>query len=542
MSIEKILYYHLKKFLNMQGQGQSSAAIWTAFNNLTTAASRFLKWSLKIAWTRVTTNGGFAVVGSSIVGGTDIVRGLDTVITKSDQFLFFDETDRLIRFEYDRTLLEPLGGSAMAIANLVIENTDGRFTPNFNTTIGTAILPNRPIQFYFGFDISGKPTTLPLFKGLTLLPKESKTDSVVSLACFDYMEFLNQYPLESAIYTDQTTDQIIEDILISIGFGTAQYTLDTGLNTVGFAWFQKGETAGDRIRRLCEAEEGVFYQDEGGILKFENRRHFTVAPFNTSVWDLDPDDIITWETEDSTKIINRCIVKAKPREVSSTTEIWRDGVEESIKVGETKTIWANFDNPVTSFVAPTATTDYTAFTATGATGSNVTASVAVVATNFTTATKLEITNNHSALVYLPYLRLRGTPALVTSEITAIYEDNTSISKYQTQQLEIENDFIDTETFAVYMARAIVRKYKEPRARLVLTIQGIPQLQLRDKIRVKDIDTGVYTEYRVMRIQGILADGLFTQTLYVRVVDNLEGDAFAIVGVATVDNEGEFVGI
>lgn len=526
----------------MQGSGQSSAAIWTAFNSTTTAAARVLTWVLKVAWTRVASATGFATVGSSIVGGLDIVKGLDSTITKADQFSFFDETERLIRFEYDRTLPEPAGGIVMAIANLSLENTDGRFTPDKNGTIGTAILPNRPLQFHFGFLVDGSPKTVPLFKGLTLQPKESKTDSILNLACFDFIQFLDGYPLESAIYIDQTSDQIIQDILITIGFGTGQYVLDTGLNTIGFAWFQKGETAGERIRKICEAEEAVFYQDEGGTMRFENRRHFSVAPYNTSVWDLEPDDIITWESDEASRIINRCIVTAKPREVASTSEIWRDGVEETIKVGETKDIWANYDNPVTSFVAPTATTDYLAYSETGSAGSNLTAFITVTATNFTTATKLTITNTGSAIAYIPYLRLRGTPALVTSEIQVVYEDETSINKYQTQQYEIENDFIDTEEFANYIARAIVRKYKEPRSRLVLNIQGIPQLQLRDKIRVKDLDLGTYKEYRVMRMQGILGDGLFTQTLYVREVDTLEADSFAIVGVATVDNEAEYVGI
>lgn len=526
----------------MQGQGQSSAAIWTAFNNTTTASARLLKWALKIAWTRVTSTGGFATVGTSIVGGLDIVRGLDSVITKADQFIFFDETDRLISFDYERTLQEPLGGVAMAIANLVIENTDGRFTPNKNATIGTAILPNRPVQFYFGFDVEGKPTTIPLFKGLTLLPRESKTDSIVNLSCFDYMEFLNQYPLETAMYIDQRTDEIIEDILVTIGFGTSQYSLDIGLNTPGFVWFEKGETALNRIRKLCEAEEAVFYQDEGGILRFENRRKFVIAPYNTPVWDIEPDDIITWETEESTRIINRVIVTAKPREVAASTEIWRNGVEEQVKVGETKTIWANFDNPVTTFETLTATTDYLAYTGTGSTGSNYTASISIVVTNFTTSTKLEITNNGASLAYIPYLRLRGTPALITSEIKVVYEDNDSINKYQTQQLEIDNDYIDSDEFANYISRAIVRKYKEPRARLVLTVQGIPQLQIRDKVRVKDIDLGTYSEYRVMRIQGTLSDGLFIQKLYLRASDSLETDSAAVVGIATVDNIAEYVGI
>ena len=527
----------------MQGHTQSSESIWTAFNNLTTAAARQLKWQLKISWKRAVGSTGFATIGTSIIGGLDLVQGLDSVVTETDKFQYFDETSHLIRFEWDRVLQEPLGGMAICLGNVLLENVDGRFTPDKNATIGTAILPNRPLQMFIGFIVGSLEKVVPIFKGLTRQPREHKPDSTSEIECYDYVKFLNEYALESTIYTNQRSDQIITDILTTIGFGTAQYVLDTGLNTIGFAWFEKGQTAGERIKKICEAEEAFFYQDEGGILRFENRRHYAASPHNVSVWDIEPDDIIRWEMDESTEIINRVIIKADPKEVGTAgTEIWKDPIEEVIDRGETLTVWAQFDNPASVLIAPVATTDYTAFTATAGGGTDITTDISIVATLFTKSVKLEITNNNINKAYINLLKLRGTPIVSSGAITYQFEDTTSTGKYGNFQLEIENDFIDNSTFARYLAQAIVRKYKTPNKRIILTIQGIPQLQLRDKVNVKDPKTNAYTTYRVMRIQGNLDGGLLTQILTLRKVVLGEADSWAIVGQTAIGAESEFVGI
>lgn len=525
----------------MQGHTQSSLAIWTVFNNYTTAFTRFLRWQLRISWKRVTGTNGFAIVGTSMVAGTDLVQGSDSVFTPSDAFTFYDETQRLVRFEFDRQLQEPLGGMAMALGDLVLDNTDGRFTPEKNGTIGTAILPNRPLLFYLGFLLGAVEKVIPMIKGLTRQPKEDKVRGTVAIPIIDYVQFLNEYALETTIYQGQRSDQIIEDILNTVGLGTSQYELDEGVNTIGFAWFQKGQTAGERIKRICEAEEAVFYQDEAGILRFENRRHFSASPHNISVWDIDPDDIVTWEGGESTRIINKAIVRAKPRTVQSATEIWRAGGEEEVKRGETKVIWAQFNDPVTALEAIAQTTDYIAMDETNGAGTDRSSLVTIIVTLFTTTAKLEISHTHNSSLYFPFLRLRGTPAIITEDIAESFEDTTSINRYNRQQVEIENDFIDTRDFAYYMARALVRKYRVPTRRIILTVQGIPQLQLRDKVRVKDIDLGTYKNYRVMRIQGLLDGGLFTQKLTLREIVVGEADQWAIVGSTVVEAPNEFVG-
>lgn len=526
----------------MQGHTQSSAAIWTAFDNYTTAYARQLRWQLLISWKRSQSGGGVTVPGSSLIGGTDKLGGVTNVATPADYFDYFDETVNLIRFEFDRKVEEPLGGMSLCIGSILLQNTDSRFTPNKNATVGTAILPNRPLKFNLGFYVNGTTQKLiSIFKGLTFQPKENKMDSSCAIDAYDYMRFINDYALESTMYIDQRSDEIITDILTTVGFAATQYVLDEGLNTIGYAWFEKGDTAGERIRKICEAEEATFYQDEDGILRFENRRHFSVSPHNISVWDFDPDDIISWEQDDSTPIINSVIVKSKPRHVEGVQEIWRDGIEEVLTGGESKDIWINFENPITSMETPVEDVDYSAYTLTDGGGSNVSANITVTVTLFTTTAKITIENTATTTAYVNLLRLRGAPALITSEVNQLFEDTDSISKYSRQQLVIENDFIDDEDFAKYYSSTLVRKYKNPLRRIKIVVQGVPQIQLRDKVRVYDIDTSAYKNYRVMQIKGLLAEGLFTQELTLREITIGEADSFAIVGIATIDNIYEIVG-
>lgn len=500
----------------MQGSGKSSLAIWTPFDSVSTSTIRPLKARCLVAWTRETIVNSFAVIGSSIIGGTDIIQGVgDDAINNADLYRYFDETSRLLRLEYERHLIEPLGGAAIAMADILLDNTDLRFTPEHNNTIGTTIKPNRPIKLFVGFEVQGQEVLIPIIEGLSLQPKENKLARTVSISIRDFLQFLNDKPQETAIYQDQRSNQIIEDILSRAGIGSINYELDQGLNTVGFAWFQKGDKTGEKIRQLAEAEQGFFYQDEGGKFRFENRDKYSQAPYSSAIWTLNPEDILDWNQDINSQIINRALIKGAPRSVKGEVEIWHDGIEEKVLPGHTLEIWAEFDDPVSTITNPSANFDYAAFTGEAGTGSDITADISIVVTSFTKTAKLEITNNNVNTAFLNLLRLRGTPATVDYDITEVYQDDASVSVYNEHQTEIDNEFIDKVAFARDMAQKIVKRNKDPLGVLKLKVRGIPQLQLRDQIRVKDMDLDTYKNYRLIGIQGIFEPGSFVQNLTLR---------------------------
>ena len=526
----------------MQGRTESSLSIWTAFNNLTTASSRPVRWTLNISWTRVQGNVSYATVGTSLVGGIDIIQGNTDVVTSPDNFTYFDETDRLIKLDYDRILIEPLGGISSTIMDCELNNFDGRFTPQSNGTIGTAILPNRPLTAHIGFFMEGIKKTVPIFKGLTEMPEESKASGKIKIHAVDFVKFLQTATLDGKTYVDNRTDAIISDILITAGFASDQFVTETGLNTVGYAYFNKDQSAFDRIKLLCEAEEGLFYQDENGVLRFETRRHFIAPPHNTSVWDINSDDIIQWEERQRQKIYNHVIVKSLPREVQATAVIWTSGSEVRVKANETKDVWARLDDPATELTTLATPTDYTAFTGTAGGGSDISGDQSIVQSLLGTDVKLSITNNNASDAFFNLLQIRGKAATVVGDFTEEATDTVSINKFDIHELSLENDFIQDESFAAYMAQSLVDKYGQPGRVLRLLVQGIPQIQLRDRVKVTDIVTNVIKEYRVMRIQGMLEGGGFLQYLTIREITSFESQAFAVVGSTLVGATEEFVGI
>ncbi len=520
------------------------SSIATADRGEFTATTRHPKFKLRIAWNRSIDNTiTFAVVDSSTVGGKDIVQGTQTVLTKPDLFNYTDETEKVIKIETERILEEPLGGIAYAQADITLDNNDKRFTPNISATVGTALFPNRPTKIYLGLKIRDVDKAVPNVYGLTKMPRENKSNRTLEIHIFDYLKFIDEFALESTMYEDQRSDEIVADILVNkVGFSTDQMVLATGLNKIPFAWFEKDTTAGQAIRKICEAEEAILYQDETGMLKFETRRKPREAPWNAAVYTINPEDILLWEELRDPIIINRCVVKGEPRTVQALDEIYRSGVIEEVPGNGSLEIWASFEDPVTLITDPVANTDYVANAASDGSGADMTSDISIVTTAFARNAKLVITNANSGAAHLTLLRLRGTPAEITNPIKKYFEDGASISKYDRHEIVIENDFINNESFAKYLAKTIVNKYSAPKKSLILTVPAIPTLQLRDIITVKDKDQGTTKEYRVMRIQANMFPAAYTQRITLREVYSEETDAWAIVDSTIVGDIDELVGI
>ncbi len=521
---------------------QSSIA--TADRGLFTAAVRFPKFILRVAWNRaVDATIGFATIGTSTIDGKDILQGTQTKLTKPDTFNYTDETDKVLKVETERILEEPLGGISYAQADVTLDNNDSRYTPNISATVGTALLPNRPTKIHLGLKINDTDKAVPNVYGLTEMPRENKANRTLNIHIFDFLKFIDDFALESTMFVDQRSDQIISDILVNkIGFSTDQVVLATGLNKIPFAWFEKGTTAGKAIRKVCESEEATFYQDETGMLKFDTRRRAREAPWNTSQWTINPEDILLWEEERNPIIINRCIVKSIPREVKSIQEIYRNGIVEEVPGNGSITRWAAFEDPITGLTDPVATTDYLANAAADGSGLNLTSEISIVTTVFARNAKMVITNASGGAAHLTLLKLRGTPASALSPIQEVYESEVSISKYDRHEIVIDNDFINNDSFAHYLAKTLVNKYKEPKKSLIVTVPAIPTIQLRDIVTVKDRDQGTTKEYRVMRIQSNMFPAAYTQRLTLREVYAGETDAWAIVGTTQIDDTDELVGV
>lgn len=469
-------------------------SIVTPLEAVLTADTRILQVSVKASWLKVADlSTVYAIVGSSLVNGPDLVQGASAVITNADLFSYMDESQFAMRIDYDRRIDEPRGGVSYAVANVLLDNIDGRFTPNKNATIGTAIEARRPFKMSLGFIADSAARMAQIIVGLTASrPKQSRSDRSTEVDIFDYITFIENAELQAAVYENMRSDEIIESILTDLGFGSVQYNLDTGLNTIPFAWFDKDKSAGRRIREICEAEEAHFYQDENGVLRFENRNHYSQYPHQTVQRIIDSEDIISDEDDESTRIINRAIVTAKPRAVDSVAaDVWTHGTVEAIPGNSSITIWAAFYDdqsgntplPIKEITTPASTTDYTANAASDGSGADRTANLSVAVTNFVESAKIELTNSHASTIYVTLLKLRGKAARVTQAIQAIVEDDDSKNKYEPQEYPLNNDLIQSGTVAQTIATNLVSRYKDPMRRRKIRIPGIPHLQLKDLVEV-----------------------------------------------------------
>jgi len=498
----------------------------TTFNQDSKATTRNLSYYLRISWTRTyDASISFAVVGSSTVGSTDIIKGdSNEFITESDKFYFYNETEYVKQLEYERYLEEPNGGLFIAMGDLVLDNTTKRFTYGYDSEIGDFIKPQRVVRMGVGF---GK-NTIPVFEGVAKEVKENKRSRELSLHCRDYTDTFMGHKMDSAMFVNKRSDQIIEEILIDIGFNPNQYSLDVGLNTIGFASFDTGTKASDAIREICQAEEGYFYQDENGILRFENREHYSWDPHLGVQLALTTDEIIDMEY-DYSSVINRCIVTAKPREVLGEQIVWSDEGIIEIPANGTITVWANYSyenetTPCSSIVTPVEGTDFITNTLSSGLGDNMSAYVEMKEfSSFAETAKMVLTNSHETYsAYLTTFQLRGTPAIIVNTISEVFENLDSVALYGEQILEIENDYIDNADYAAILSRRIVDKYSNPLRSLIIKIKGLPQLQIKDRISITDSDTDETKDYRLMRIRSSLnlSEG-FNQELTLREISDNE---------------------
>ena len=469
-------------------------SIVTPLQAVVTANTREIRVGLLASWLKIADlSKVYATVGSSLVNGPDLVQGQSLVITNADLFDYIDESMYVLRLDYDRRIEEPRGGVSFAIADILLDNITKRFSFGVDEVIGTAVEARRPIKASISMKAGSTYRGVQVLVGLTSdRPKDSPTQQVTEVPVYDYITFIDNATLAAAIYEDQRSDQIIESILSDLGFGSSQYQLDTGLNTIPFAWFDKDKSAGKRIREICEAEEAHFYQDENGIIRFENRNHYANFPHQTVQRDIDPGDILSDEQDESTKIINRAIVTAKPRKVDAVAaDIWENSQVIELGAGETKTVWAAFYDaesgenalPIKEVTTPAGGTDYTANAQADGGGADKTAQLDVAVTNFVESAKIDLTNNDPATIYVTLLKLRGKAARVTQAIQAISEDSDSINKFEAQEYPVNNNLIQDPDIAQTIADNLVARYSNPLTRRKIRIPGIPHLQLKDLVRV-----------------------------------------------------------
>lgn len=448
---------------------------------------RKITQNTQVAWHKQSTLGNRTfTIGTSTIGGNDIIGINPGSIGSPGNYRYFDESNYVTGLGWERGLNLPIGGISKAMAEARLDNTSGRFTPRYMGGSGelyTAILPRRPAIINAGFNYGGSDVVLPQFAGIaTEIPQVDMRSRSVQIKMADYMTYFeNKYVDKTVMYTAQRSDIIISNLLSQAGMSTAQYDLDQGIQNIGFLIAPAGSKFTDIIHEVVEAENGQFYQDESGTFKFENRQHWTNAPYTNVVQTIYTADVIDayMSSRTDSHLINVVEVRANPLQKSSTTTIFTQGGTIELSPGNND-IFIEFANPVLQASNPV----IAANTSSDGSGVSVTSTVTLKSSSvFAQNAKYTYLNSTGATAYITSMTIQGrwaTP-LYTDGIYFRAQDDSSVTAYQEQPLSIQNDYIQSQSWAASFANLVLSQFSEVENLQTILIRAKPYLQLGDLI-------------------------------------------------------------
>lgn len=448
---------------------------------------RKITQSVQVAWKKSFDSSiRFFTIGVSTIGGSDVIPAPDSSPSSWNKYQYTDESANVVGLAYERELLQPIGGLSSAMAEVDLDNTNGRYTPRVmggtaaNSEIFTAVQkPQRPFIINAGFNYGGIDNNIPQFVGLTdRPPKVDIRSRSVKMQGTDWIGFLqSKYVDRYAMFTGQRTDQIIESSLSTLGFSTAQYELDTGINIVNFAEIQPGDKWGNFINKLVQAEDGIFWQDDNGKLHFQNRQAWDSSPYNAVQKIITTAQVINQASPSYDHIINVVEIKSKPREKQPNQLVFTLSGTKELPSGNTE-MFIDFDDPMLSIDNPV----YVANTAQDGSGADITSNITLKSlTKFSKSCKIVFNNNSASSGFITNLTIYGRPAKVAKDIYIRKQDDSSVTAYSEHRYEFDNEYIGNTDWANSFAQVILNDYAEPENLQEITIHAIPELQLGDLI-------------------------------------------------------------
>lgn len=459
----------------------------------------------------------FFTLDTSLLDGTDILAPTgDNPIQAWDFYEYKNYTERLMYQVVTSTLEFPYS-VVSSIADFQLGNYDGYFTPRGTSPIAEVVLPKRPVRLFMGVG----STVLPQFVGLTQgMPEVDRTNGLATFTAMDFLTWIYDMPIRNTIAMQNVrTDEVLANIFEQFGLAPGQYDLAEGRNVIPFLFFEREQqTAGDIIRPLMEAEMGMLWLDEQGIIRFRPR----LEQPDTSVYLFDEDNILNISNDSDDTIINHVIITATVREVQEFQIVHSktivDTILDVIPASSTYIFKASLENPCLTIEEPTPgeNSSVSWFSAALPDGTPVNSGVTVTATELkTNSYDITFSNANSFPVNINQLNLWGQPAKNISETPAIYDytDSDSIEKYEDIQYTIDNNFIQSSSQAKSLGFTILGDYSEYADIVSMDVKPNLALQLSD---IVEIDYEDYSGlYRLISKSNKLQDNNCIQTLKLR---------------------------
>lgn len=485
------------------------------FNSLASADIRPLSWGADISFEKETNPDltWFTLDQSTLNGGDILGISGDEPFLPWNYYSYTNFTERVNYISVERSLDFPYS-VVSALADFQLNNYDKYFTPNSSSPISSYILPKRPVRLFQGF----ANTSLPQFVGLTEgMPEIDRINGTATFTAMDFLTWIYDMPIRNTIAMQNVrTDEVLANIFEQFGLTPAQYDLAKARNVIPFLFFEKEQqTAGDIIRPLMQAEMGMLWLDEQGIIRFRPRLEQPDEP----VYIFDEDNIVSLETSGDDEIINHVIINADVREVQEWQTVYSktdsDTTLHVVPAGSTYTLPAQLSDPCLTIEDPEfgENADVSWFTAAIPDGTNVSTGVSVTSTELKTNTfDITFTNSNGFDVNINQLSLWGQPARQISLEPTVYDayDDESVAKYEEKVLTIDNNFIQSVSQAESLALTILDEYSEHNDIITAEVKGNPALQLSDIVEVSYEEFS--GEYRIIGITNKTQDAKFSQVL------------------------------
>lgn len=443
--------------------------------------------SLLMSWNKFDLSGNTTfTIGVSTVGGNDVIGANPGGIGNPGQWQYTDDSDYVMSLEWERQLNIPTGGLTKAFSEVDLDNTSGRYLPDYMGGTGmfsTAILPKRPQIISAGFN----NLNIPQFSGLlNKQPTVNLADRSVNLQADDYLGYFeNKFVDDTSMYTGVTTDVLIEDMFQQAGMATSQYDLDTGLNEIPFTIIESGAKMSDVLNELAIAENGHIFQDEDGIFKFWNRQKFYSSPYSDVQKILHTSQVMNVQSPNEDHIINIVEISADIWKKRSTQQIFELSGTVEIIAGQDTEFWANLDDPVLQVTSQSITGN----SAEDGSGSSITITVKNRQV-FSQAVKYVLTAPTTG--YITAFTINGRSAVVGEQFIGRTQDDSSVTAFQERPLTINNKYIQNRTWANSYSQVILDRFSEPDNILKISIRAVPQLQLGDLISWQGRDWRIYS--------------------------------------------------
>jgi len=465
----------------------------------------------------------FFTLNVSQLNGTDILgTSIDNPLQAWDFYEYADFSERIIYQSVQRELDFPYS-VVSAIADFSLNNYDNYFTPNSSSPIEQYIRPKRPVRLLQGFST----TLLPQFVGLTQgMPEISREDGTATFTAMDFLTQIYSMPIRNtAAMQNVRTDEVLAAIFTQFGLAPSQYSLGRGRNVIRFLFFEKDQqTAGDVIRPMMQAEGGLLWLSEDGIIIFKSRLELPTS----SSYTFDSDSIISIDTSGDDQIINHIIINADVREVQEYQTVYSKKTTDNslnvIPAGGSNVFAADLQDPLLTVEQPIygVNADVSWFTAAKSDGTPVLSGVSISSVELKTNTyEMTIQNTNDFDVNIDQMSIWAQPAKRISVEPIIYEnkDQDSIDKYETQgggsnsPMEITNNFIQDIDTARSLALTILDEYSEYADIIEFEAKGNPAIQLGD---INTVDYTNYSgEYRLIGVVNKLQESKYTQVIKAR---------------------------